>query len=292
MKSTKRQARRTAVSLQTFAPLPLLLALMLAPGLAHGQAEEAVTAEKKQVPQPARPTPTPLEQLKSPASDERYIAALAPGKSGDRAAILPLMEVLASDPNPSVRSAAAWSLGALSARVAIPNLRHAADNDEAPAVRMAAQKALLKMGVAPERREEVVQLRVVHPAPMVRPAPVVDPLQEFYNSDAYNSGRRMRTAGIVFTVVGGTVGGLIGAVGLDAMGDQTPGSNREENAKTIAVGGFVAGGVCLLIGVPLWAGGQSKINKAWNERQEGAMVPEVKLALTREYQGMTAQWSF
>ncbi len=193
------------------------LVVVLAAGPAHGQ-EKAPEAAKDTpadsqetvdavTTAPAPPVPTPLEQLKSSVDSERYNAAIALGKAGNKQATLALMEVLGRDRNASVRGAAAWSLGALLARVAVPNLRQAADKDTSPKVRLAATKALLAMGVAPEKRPEPVRV--------IQQAPAVDPLDRYYNDAEYSQGRRMRTSGMVLFIVGGTLGPIIGGIMLN-----------------------------------------------------------------------------
>ncbi len=291
MKTALNQTRSRPLSAAHIISLLFLATLLLPPGVAHGQTEAPESAAANQNPEPAgtepsTPPPSPLEQLKSPIREVRYKAAIALGKRGDRSAILALIEALSTDRNQSVRSAAAWSLGALSARVAIPNLRLAAEKDDSDRVRMAAMKALVKLGVAPERRQDVVRVRVV------RQERAVDPREAFYNTDEYTAGRRMRTAGIVLTIIGGTLGPLVGGVGLSAANDETSGSSRHGRAVNIAVTGFVGGGISLLVGLPLWAVGQKNISRAWDQFQGSAMAPRINLAITRDYQGLAARWRF
>ncbi len=235
---------------------------------------------------PAAPAADPVQQLKSPSQQMRYEAAVALSRSKDPRGVLALMDALASDMSASVRAVAAWSLGMLNARQATVNLRHAVEQDASPKVRTAAQRALLRMGVAPPKREpervRVIQQQVMR-----------DPLQDYYDDDGYTSGRRMRTAGMVITLVGGAVGPLVAAIGFSNYAEDNGRGSQADEALRVGVIGAVGTGLCLAIGIPLWAYGQSRINRAWERFEEtSAMIPEVNVALGPEQKGISARWRF
>ena len=312
-------------SVSTLRSFVVCLVLMLTAGHAHGQTEAdgttgdtpeesaaAPDAEGEPAGQetvnavstdPAQPPASPMEQLRSPVDTDRYNAALALGKAGDKSATLVLMELLTSDKNASVRGAAAWSLGVLAAKVAIPNLRHAAERDASAKVRMAASKALLSMGVAPERR--VQQTQVVLQTPQYQQyqqyQPAVDPLQAYYDDAEYLSGRRMRAAGMVLFIVGGTLGPIFSGIFLSSYVNaekkkSSCTSSSYYSSCTSSSGGSPAslalGVAGWFAGIPLWAAGQHKVNTAWNRFESASLMPEVNLAISAEYNGLNLNWRF
>jgi hypothetical protein len=246
-------------------------------------------------PPPPRAAPAPsdidrqLVELSNPDPARRHSAAVQLGQLGDRRAIPALVQALQTDSSEAVRAAAAFSLGTLGAREAAPNLSAAADHDPAPEVRTAAATALQQVGGAPP------------PGVVPPPLPGTSALE---SDPAYVSGRRMRTAGIIVTSVGGGIGFTLMAVFLISYSscDSSPysypyygytSSSDCAARKNAAIGFGVLGGVSVAVGLPLIIAGIIKAKNA-EARLAGraAFLPRLNLALGREWNGMTATWAF
>ncbi len=96
------------------------------------------------IPAPSGVAPL-LRALADPVARVRELAASALGLYADRSAVAPLCTLLASDPDPDVRSAAAQSLGHLSGGVALEALEMAYDRDPDDFARILIGEALTRI---------------------------------------------------------------------------------------------------------------------------------------------------
>jgi len=223
------------------------------------------------------------DQLKTSSSaKKRQAAAVWLGQMGDMRAVAPLIVALERDQDADVRAAAARSLGVLRARGAIRSLQRAAQNDPFRTVRSAAAAALKQVGDVPALAGDSASGKKKY---------AVDPKR----IPAYRSARKRRLAGILVVSVGGSIGLLVSALGLGGYVDCQDhpyryASNCGGQVATAIVGGVLLG-ASAAVGIPLWLGGQRRMD-AFEKGEAVVLTPQVNVAFTDRQGHVSLRWQF
>ena len=239
-------------------------------------------------------------QLRSEDSGARSMAALVLGQLGDPRGAPLLIKVLQQDAAPEVREAAVQALALIKSDISRQALADAANNDADPGVREAAAAALAPPKLSeppPVPREDVTSPPPIPEEDRRPTATSSNPAYNPENHPDYASARRMRTAGVLVTVIGGGVGLIAGAIGGLATGicnsfsdNSWDGSSDCSTPTGIAVAGGLTFAVSLAVGIPLIASGQRKLNAI--QLGPTALVPQVQVVLNDKTRLISAGWRF
>ena len=241
-------------------------------------------------------------QLRSEDATARIQATLDLGLLGDPRGEPLLIKTLAADTASEVRMAAAQALAPVRTAGSKLALQAAAKEDSAPGVREAALAALAAQ--TPNQSPPI-------PADMAQPPPIPEedrrpaaaphaPRSPAYNPvdhPEYASTRRLRTAGILVTAIGGGVGLIAGVLGGMATGicsaiaaDSWDGSTDCTAPAGVAITGGATFAISLAVGLPMLVSGQRKLNVI--QRGEAGLVPQVQVVASDKHRILSARWAF
>jgi len=103
-------------------------------------------------------------------------------------------------------------------------------------------------------------------------------------SSDYRSARRSRTAGILLSTIGGSLGMLLAIGGAVVCNDESPCSSED---KAMAYGGLIGGVLALGIGIPVAVSGQRRMREL-----RAAYLPQVGFAVGPRSGRFHAAWRF
>lgn len=289
----------------------LIIALLLAPNAASAQPGPPDTGPAAPPGEVGEaPTPEPAEvaferlevQLRSDDNGARAQAALELAQLGDPRSGPLLIKILSEDTAPEVRTAAAHALALIRTVDSRRALAAAAGQDSEPEVRDAARAALAAQQPTPPTP---VLADMPQPPPIpeedrrpaAAPATARPPAYNPANHPEYANTRRLRTAGILVTAIGGGVGLIAGVLGGFATGicsaiaaDSWDGHTDCTTPTGVAIAGGATLAISMAVGLPMLVSGQRKLNAI--QRGEAGLFPRVQVMANEKYRFISAHWVF